>query len=228
MTISRYSGVIPEPKANRYLSPSTRNTSPTSAPQSFRADSTTVSSTASRSDTDRPMTARTSLVAVSCSRASASSSPSRSISAAIPALMAGSWSAGPRSSRSTIRSPRVRAVPNGIYLRTVSSHGNRRTTWPRPSNGPCGSPLGLLIRSSEAGGLPVIATNRNLSHAGVPGLDDGLGPVGDLQLGQDVGHVVADGLVTERQTGCDRGVGAALGEQIEHLAFPAGQLREGR
>ena len=34
-----------------------------------------------------------------------------------------------------------------------------------------------------------------VAKAGVACADDGLGTVGDLQLGQDVGHVVADGFL---------------------------------
>ncbi len=109
---------------------STRNTCPASAPQSFRADSMTVSSTPSRSDADRPMTARTSLVAASCSRTSASSSASRSTSAVISALTAGSRSAGFRLSRSTIRPPPTRCTRERHLRTSVLSWQpayNRRT-----------------------------------------------------------------------------------------------------
>jgi hypothetical protein len=64
------------------------------------------------------------------------------------------------------------------------------------------------------------------SQARVPGLHDGLGPVGDLQLGQDVGDVIAHRLLAQPQPGRDRRVGPALGDQIQHLAFPVRQLRE--
>src|SRR5215472_4040563 len=65
-----------------------------------------------------------------------------------------------------------------------------------------------------------------LSHAGVPGLDDGLGPVGDLEFGEDVRYVVADCLGAERQPACNHAVGPALGEQVEDLVLAVGQLRE--
>ena len=67
-----------------------------------------------------------------------------------------------------------------------------------------------------------------VAQAGVAGPHDRLGPVGDLEFDQDVGDVVADGFLAEVQPGGDGGVGPALGDQFQHFAFPAGQLREDR
>jgi hypothetical protein len=67
---------------------------------------------------------------------------------------------------------------------------------------------------------------RSLSgtEPGVAGFVDGLGAVGDLELGEDVRHVVADGLGAEVQLADDVGVAAALGEQGQYFAFTFGQL----
>src|SRR5271154_5347217 len=45
-----------------------------------------------------------------------------------------------------------------------------------------------------------------VSQPRVPCLHDGLGPVGDLQLGQDVRHMIAYRLLAQPQLGRDRGV----------------------
>jgi len=47
-----------------------------------------------------------------------------------------------------------------------------------------------------------------------PGTDDGLGPVGNLQLGEDVGDVVANGLGAQRQLSGDRRVGVSLRDKV--------------
>ena len=67
-----------------------------------------------------------------------------------------------------------------------------------------------------------------LSQARIPGLHDCLCPAGDLQLGQDVRYVIADRLLAQPQLGRDRRVDQALGDQIQHLPFPVGQLLEDR
>src|SRR6516164_105844 len=64
------------------------------------------------------------------------------------------------------------------------------------------------------------------AEPGVAGFDDGLGAVGDLEFGEDVGYVVADGFGAEEQLAGDVGVAAALGEQRQDLAFAFGQFGE--
>jgi len=67
-----------------------------------------------------------------------------------------------------------------------------------------------------------------VSQAGVPCLYYGLRPVGDLQLGQDIGYVVTYRFLAQAKPGGDRRVGPALSDQLQHLAFPVRQLREYR
>ena len=43
--------------------------------------------------------------------------------------------------------------------------------------------------------------------------DDGLGAVGDLELGEDVGDMVANGLQAQVETPCDLGVRLVLGDE---------------
>ena len=64
------------------------------------------------------------------------------------------------------------------------------------------------------------------AESGVAGSDDGLGAVGDLELGEDVRDMVADGFRAEVQPAGDVGVAAALGEQRQHFAVAFGQYGE--
>jgi hypothetical protein len=64
------------------------------------------------------------------------------------------------------------------------------------------------------------------AESGVAGSDDGLGAVGDLEFGEDVRDVVADGFRAEVQPAGDVGVAAALGEQRQHFAVAFGQYGE--
>ena len=59
------------------------------------------------------------------------------------------------------------------------------------------------------------------------GPDDGLGPVGDLQLGEDVRDVVAYGLGAQRQLFRDGGIWMALGDEVQDLTLPVGEGRKG-
>ena len=56
-----------------------------------------------------------------------------------------------------------------------------------------------------------------LPQARFPGTDDGLGTVGNLQLGEDVGHIVAYRLGAQRQLPGDRRVGVPLGDKVRIL-----------
>src|SRR6478609_4929256 len=56
--------------------------------------------------------------------------------------------------------------------------------------------------------------------------DDGGCPVGYPQFGEDVGHVVADGLVAEHETCRDVGVAPSGGDEVENLVFAGGQFGE--
>ena len=47
--------------------------------------------------------------------------------------------------------------------------------------------------------------------------DDGFGSIGDLQFGEDVGYVVADGLRAQVEVARDLGVGLVLGDQRQNL-----------
>ena len=57
--------------------------------------------------------------------------------------------------------------------------------------------------------------------------NDGLGAVGDLQLGEDVGDVVPYGLRAEGELPGDGGVGMSFGDEVEDLALAFGEGREG-
>jgi hypothetical protein len=48
-------------------------------------------------------------------------------------------------------------------------------------------------------------------HPGLAGSDDGLGPVGDLQFGEDVRDVVTDGLGTQVEVGGNLRVAQSTG-----------------
>lgn len=52
--------------------------------------------------------------------------------------------------------------------------------------------------------------------------------VGDLELGQDVAHVVGHGLVRQEQPARDRPIAEPVGEQVQHLDLPIGLLRGSR
>jgi hypothetical protein len=64
-----------------------------------------------------------------------------------------------------------------------------------------------------------------VSHPGFTGADDGLGAVGDLELGKDVGDVVADGLLAQVQLFGDLGVRLVAGDEIQDLALAVGAGR---
>src|SRR5215203_4958317 len=66
-----------------------------------------------------------------------------------------------------------------------------------------------------------------LAKTGFSGPEDGLCPVGYLELGEDVGDVVAHGLGAHVQEFGNFGVVVALGYEVEHLALAGGELGEG-
>ena len=95
----------------------------------------------------------------------------------------------------------------------------------------------VRVEARCAGGVPrFTAEDRGdelriglTTDPGLAGLDDGGRAVGDLQLGEDVGDVVAHGLEADRSA---RARSSALplpaGDQLEHLALAVGQRRERR
>src|SRR5919205_1084059 len=62
-----------------------------------------------------------------------------------------------------------------------------------------------------------------LSHARLPGTDDGLGPISNLQLGEDVRDVVAHGLGAQMELFRDGGVGVSLRDEVQDLALAVGE-----
>ena len=64
------------------------------------------------------------------------------------------------------------------------------------------------------------------AQAGVAGSDDGLSSIGDLQFGEDPGHVVAHGFRRQHETLGDGGVALALADELEDLSFAVAQLGE--
>ena len=67
-----------------------------------------------------------------------------------------------------------------------------------------------------------------LAETCFPGPDDGVDPAGDLEFAEDDGDIVADGLLAEVEAAGNGGVGVALGQQLEDVPLPFGQLRKGR
>ena len=88
-----------------------------------------------------------------------------------------------------------------------------RPAWPGPGRGAESSerprPSSLLV-----------------AEAGAAGEDDGLGAVGDVELGEDDGHVVAHRLRAEVELAGDRPVVVAVGDQPEHLDLTLGESGE--
>src|SRR6478672_11044475 len=62
------------------------------------------------------------------------------------------------------------------------------------------------------------------AHTGGPRSNDCLGPVRNLELGEDAGYMVAHRLGAEKQALCDVVVGHAGGDEVEHLTLPGAQL----
>jgi hypothetical protein len=63
------------------------------------------------------------------------------------------------------------------------------------------------------------------AETGFAGADDGLRAVGDLELGEDIGDIVAYRLRAERQFPCDGGIRMSARDQVEDLTL---SVREGR
>src|SRR5215203_2484353 len=85
---------------------------------------------------------------------------------------------------------------------------------------------------SAVGKLPSSESLQDLGSAfpAQPSLsrtDDGMCPVGHLQLRKDVGDVVAHSVGADEQACGDLGVGVSLGYEVEDLALAGGELGEG-
>ncbi len=65
------------------------------------------------------------------------------------------------------------------------------------------------------------------SEPGAAGPDDRLGPVGHLELGEDVGDVVAHRLGAHQQASSDEVVRQASGDEVEYLSLSGSQSGEG-
>ena len=64
------------------------------------------------------------------------------------------------------------------------------------------------------------------AQTGFAGPEDSLRPVGYLQLGEDVGDVVAYGLGADEELPGDFGVRVTLGDEVEDLALAGGEFRK--
>src|SRR5215470_6708548 len=101
------------------------------------------------------------------------------------------------------RTPRLSCLPPALAgagsapSSAVICSSPRRTCAPaRSRNAP---PLVMTARGDGPSG-PEASLGRSVgggAEAGVAGFDDGLGAVGDLELGEDVRHVIADGFGAE-------------------------------
>src|SRR5919201_5043141 len=78
------------------------------------------------------------------------------------------------------------------------------------------------IRASRLGRDGALA-----AEPGLAGPYDRLGAIRDLELGEDVGDVVAHGLRAENEVARDLLVAPPLRDQLEQLALALGQLGEG-
>ena len=67
-----------------------------------------------------------------------------------------------------------------------------------------------------------------LTEAGLTGPDDGVGPVRDLELGEDVRDVVANRLRAEAKVAGHLDVGMASGEELEDFPLSLRQLGKGQ
>ena len=138
-----------------------------------------------------------------------------------------SWRAG---------SKKMGAVVDGELRMTIprSSRGVprvlRRTApcWPRPR---LSFGQRARRRNTVAGADSVLVAlwrASGLAEARVAGPHDGLGAVGDLELGEDVRHAVADGLRAQDQLAGNGVVVVALSDEFENLALSVGELGEGQ
>jgi len=65
-----------------------------------------------------------------------------------------------------------------------------------------------------------------VGETGLSGLDDGLCPVAEVELVQDVGHVVGDRLGRQEECFSDLSVVVPIGDEAEHLSLAIGESRE--
>src|ERR671910_1698201 len=89
-----------------------------------------------------------------------------------------------------------------------------------------GEKLGVL---SAVDKLPSSESLQDLgstfpAQPSLSGTDDGMYPVGHLQLRKDVGDVVAHSVGADKQTCGDLCVGVALGDQVEDLTLTGGEF----
>jgi hypothetical protein len=84
------------------------------------------------------------------------------------------------------------------------------------------------LRNAQKGTAPGLLRGSFFvsPQAGLPGSEDGLGPVGNLELVKDGGDVVADRFGADEETVGDLGVLEALGDEVEDLTFPVAEFRE--
>ena len=102
--------------------------------------------------------------------------------------------------------------------------------------------LSLTVRGVKAsfmiaqGGWPMIAEEHIggclLTCASIPGQaslsssNDGLRPIGHLELGEDIRHVVLDSVQTERKPGGDGCIVVPAGDEPENLPLPSSGVGE--
>ena len=81
--------------------------------------------------------------------------------------------------------------------------------------------LAMAAESGKADNALVDSTSKS----SFSGFDDRHGPVGDLKLAEDIGHIVGDGLWTERKPVGDLRIVHACTNQFQYLAFAFGEIR---
>src|SRR4051812_33566031 len=87
-------------------------------------------------------------------------------------------------------------------------------------------PIALTRASSFAPRVRLATQTPRVAEARSAGEESGLRAVSDLQLREDGGDVVADGLLAQEELGCNRSVGLVLCQELEDLELPLGQLRK--
>src|SRR5215218_10599511 len=78
----------------------------------------------------------------------------------------------------------------------------------------------------QAGAPATTPTTASSPEPGFACLEDGLGAIDDFELGEDVGDVVAYGLVREAESVGDLGGARSGGEGVEYLALACGEVGE--
>src|SRR5207248_60079 len=122
----------------------------------------------------------------------------------------------------------------GIMLSIIYLRSNNEEHLPRYR-----SPVEALVEQDLSG---ILASHLNTScllwscfplgtaftsQARISGAHNGLCPISDLELAEDIGDMVLHRLGTQHQLPGNRSIALALGDQVEDLALTLSEVREG-